>query len=167
MLIPKDLLVKLAADHYHYMHLHAQVRQDNNFRTYLWLASVAIATALLLAKEAMPEPFSLPALLLGGALLVATLTLLYCLWHMRGRGDVAHPDLKAFAALVPEEDEKDDEIHFLWLINQYWDHAERGTQSLARRTRALRVTTYLLSVCFLLLILAGAVSVPHYFQPLP
>ncbi len=164
MLIPKDLLVKLAADHYNYMHLDAQVRQDNNFRTYLWLASVAIATTLLLAKEAHPDAWSIAAHLMYGALLTAMATFLYCLWHMRGRDDIGHPDIKAFGALVPEENEKDDAIHFSWLINQYWDYADRGKVSLARRTRALRVTTYLLSVCFLLLTLAGAASVPGYFQ---
>jgi len=166
MLIPKDTLVKLAADQYYYVHLHAQTRQDNNFRTYLWLASFAIATALVLAKETRPDPASITAFLLYGSMLVAMGTFIYCLWHMRGRGDVAHPDLKAFAALVPEEAEKDDEIHFSWLINQYWDFAKMGTETLARRTRSIRVTTYLLSLCFLLLTAAGIVSVPNYFQSL-
>lgn len=166
MLIPKDLLVKLAADHYFYMHLHAQVRQDNNFRTYLWLASVAIATTLLLVKECHPAQASIASHLMYAAMLVAMGTFLFCLWHMRGRGDVGHPDLKAFAALVPEEKETDDEIHFAWLINQYWDFADKGKESLGRRTQALRVTTYLLSVCFLLLTLAGAALVPDYFKSL-
>lgn len=166
MPIPKDTLVKLAADQYYYMHLHSQVRQDNNFRAFLWLASFAIATSVLLIKETHPAPDSVTAYLLSGAMLIAMAAILYCLWHMRGRGDVAHPDLKAFAALVPEEDEKDDEIHFLWLINQYWDFAQMGTALLARRTQSLRVTTYLLSFCFMLLTAAGIASVPNYFQSL-
>ena len=48
----KEILAKLSADHYHWLIHQVPSRQDNLFRTYLWLASLALTIAVYFFKDA-------------------------------------------------------------------------------------------------------------------
>lgn len=155
MASPKETLVKLAADYYMWVHHHGPIRQDNLFRTYLWLATLVLAVAGALFDHANPVALSSPLFFL---LLVtsatASLSVLYCLHHMRGRGDVGHPRLDEYCKLLNGED---DETRLSWMIEQYWDATRPGKAENMRRTRSLRLTTWLVSISFAFLVASGAV----------
>ncbi len=158
---PKETLVKIAADYYLWIHHHGPVRQDNLFRTYLWMASLILALAGSLLKSATPDPISYPSFFLGYSILFSGITVVYCLHHMRGKIQVSYPRLDKYAQRI---DGTDDEKELNWMIEQYWEATRPGKEQMAQRTRSLRVTTWLLSFSFVMLAAAGILSAPKFYS---
>ena len=151
----KETLAKLAADYYFWIYQQVPLRQDNLFKTYLWLASLALSLAVLLLKEA-PPPLSLASLPLYLSIAVAALVIVFCLANMRGLVDFGFPNLKTYA----EKMQPDTEDQYLtFLATDYWELTQPGKALMGRRARSLRATTWALTLCFLTLALAGMLAI--------
>lgn len=157
MIKSKEVLVKLAADHYHWLVHSMPLRQDNLFKTYLWLASLALTIAVVFFRYAPPTPFSATACMLYLATLAALAVIVFCLFHMRGKFSFEYPDLKEYSNKATETDE---DAYMSFLIEQYWDLSRPGKEQMVQRARALRATTWVLISCFLFLALAGVFTIP-------
>lgn len=152
----KETLAKLAADYYFWIYQQVPLRQDNLFKTYLWLASLALSLAVFLFKEAPPPPLTLAALPLYLSMAVAALVIVYCLAHMRGLADFGFPNLKTYAEKVQPETE---DQYLTFLVQDYWDLTQPGKALMVRRARSLRATTWALTLCFLTLAVAGLLAI--------
>ena len=152
----KETLAKLAADYYFWIYQQVPLRQDNLFKTYLWLASLVLSLAVFLLKEMPPQPLTPAALPLYLSMAVAALVIVFCLANMRGLADIGFPNLKTYA----EKMQPDTEDQYLtYLTEDYWELTRPGKALMGRRARSLRATTWALTLCFLTLALAGILAI--------
>jgi len=153
----RDILLKISADHYYWLAHHLPARQDGLFRTYLWLASLAISLNLMLIRYTLPGKLYFPSLCIMLSLAFAFLSLMICLGAMRGRRDVEHPDLKAYSDMW----DKHQPLAARYLTEQFWEVSLPIKEEQGKRGRKLRTTTRLLSISFFFLAWAGLLTLDY------
>ncbi len=152
MIKSKEILAKLAADHYYFVLHQVPVRQDNLFRTYLWIAASNLTlSSFFLEKTNSPLSLGVTRSLYF-SILTALGVILFCLFHMRGKSKHEHPDLKAYVSDITGDNEETKLTH---LVEQYWEFSEPGKQQMVRRSSSLRITTWGLTCSLIFLALAG------------
>lgn len=135
-------------DYYFFLADKLACRQDNLFRTYLWVASLLITLDILMIKEFPIKQASMSMIIAMGALFLLIATLAICVWCMRGVQSFRHPNILAYA-------QQEAPPQHLWthmtLLEDYWDVTLREEIDKNRRGLRLRDISLCLTTSVLLL----------------
>ena len=140
-----------ATDYYFFLADKLACRQDNLFRTYLWIASMLITLHGLIIKEVPLRLHMMSMHCAIGTLCLLIITLVLCVWAMRGKQPVNYPNILAYALQTAPTEQ-------LWthetLIADFWDVILR--EEIDRTQRGLRLRD--ISLCLTTSILMSALT---------
>lgn len=140
-----------ATDYYFFLADKLACRQDNLFRTYLWVASMLITLHGLVIKEVPLKLYTRSMNCAIATLCLLVVTLAVCVWAMRGKQSVRHPNILAYA-------QQDASAEQLWtpetLLTDFWDVILR--EEVDRTKRGLRLRD--ISLCLTASIFMSALT---------
>ena len=153
----RDQFIGLMKEFYYFLSDKLPARQDNLFRTYLWVASLCVTLNLLLWQHKFhTHTASGPCLLSATSLALAFICFLSCLQAMIGKQDLDHPDMLVYLKEIQDYDEHKVALK---LGEHFWEIILREKELKSSRGRRLRSTAQGLILSFVLLGASAAASV--------
>lgn len=132
-------------------------RQDALFRTYLWVASLALTLNMVLLQKSPIWPVQLWQTLAVASSAIALGTICYCLTGLKGSADqdTCNPDWGAYLAGLKNQSWTEEEAFYL-ACEQMHEFIHHRSKIQTKRAHQLRRTATALMTCFILLFAAGA-----------
>jgi hypothetical protein len=153
-----EVSLKAMSDYYYFLVDRLPSRQDGLFRTYLWLASLAVTLNLLLFQHVIRTIESPPGVLAVTSIVLAGLLLFICLYAMRGKEPLSHPDMQVVLKWLDECNEQSVMRRY---ADSLWESVTRETKANSSRGLILRATSYGLILSFGFL--GAAACIAHFF----
>jgi hypothetical protein len=149
-------MTKYITDYYFFLADKLACRQDNLFRTYLWVASLLITLDVLMIKEFPIKYTSISMTMAISTLFILIATLAICVWCMRGKQSIRHPNILAYA-------KQDAPPGKLWteitLLEDYWEVTLREEIDKSRRGLRLRDISLCLTTSVILLAVTVVIAI--------
>ena len=121
-------------------------KQDNNFRTYLWVASLILSLNAVILKEYISFPYFAHLNVLS--IVMSAIVVCFCLFSMRGRITTKMPNLNEYYNRLKKYDKL---MTFDQLEEQLWGSIVRERSERNRGGKALRCISWLLILSFMFL----------------
>jgi len=144
-------LLKPMFDFYFFLADRLPARQDNLFRTYLWVSSLLITLSVLLYQHRIPQVVSLSGILCAGSMLVVVGCLIASLWAMRGKQPLRFPNLRDSHAWLQENPDHE-ETCFSSLSEHLWEIIQSEIAAKSLRGQVLRAISWALILALILFV---------------